>query len=247
LGPRPSVFSTIKGGHALAKKSTSSPVQGPKAARKQLKEFYKSWKAPIEARLKEFSQHYDTCSDEEVFAELAFCLFTPQSKALSCWRAVGILTNKDLLLEGTCEDISEHINIVRFRNHKAQYLVNARKLFNNDGRVDIRGVLEKFGPDKAFEAREWLVKNVKGLGYKEASHFLRNIGWGSELAILDRHILKNLKTLGGLREGKKTRTLTRKNYLAVEKMMKEFSADIGIPLDHLDLLLWCKETGEVFK
>lgn len=216
-------------------------------ARSELKEFYKGWKTCIEARLGEFSHHYDTCSDEDLFAELAFCLFTPQSKALNCWRAVGILTNKDLLLEGTCEDIAHQINIVRFRNHKAQYLVNARKVFEHGGRIDVRGALERFGPKKAFEAREWLVKNVKGLGYKEASHFLRNIGWGSELAILDRHILKNLKVMGGIPDGKVPRTLTKKNYLAVEERMKVFSEEIGIPLDHLDLLLWCKETGEVFK
>jgi N-glycosylase/DNA lyase len=231
----------------LVKSLKGGPDQRARVARKELKEFYKDWKTRIEKRLSEFTNHYNTCSDEDLFAELAFCLFTPQSKALNCWKAVGILTNNDLLLEGSCEDISTHINIVRFRNHKAQYLVNARKLFSNDGRIDVREALEKFGPEKAVEAREWLVKNVKGLGYKEASHFLRNIGWGSDLAILDRHILKNLKALGGIPDGKVPRTLTKRNYLAVEQRMKEFSKDIGIPMDHLDLLLWCKETGEVFK
>ncbi|GAJ17855.1 unnamed protein product, partial [marine sediment metagenome] len=28
-----------------------------------------------------------------------------------------------------------------------------------------------------IKLREWVVKNFKGLGYKEASHFLRNIGY----------------------------------------------------------------------
>jgi len=41
---------------------------------------------------------------------------------------------------------------------------------------------------------EWLVKNLTGLGYKEAGHFLRNIGSG-KIAILDRHILRNLHAL----------------------------------------------------
>ena len=39
-----------------------------------------------------------------------------------------------------------------------------------------------------FEKREWVVKNVKGLRYKEDSHFLRNIDY-KNIAIIDFHIL----------------------------------------------------------
>jgi N-glycosylase/DNA lyase len=95
------------------------------------------------------------------------------------------------------------------------------------------------------EAREWLVDNIKGMGYKEASHFLRNIGLGEEFAILDRHILKNLQLLGIIEEV--PASLSRKRYFEIEKKMVRFSDRINIPMAHLDLLLWYKETGEVFK
>ena len=86
---------------------------------------------------------------------------------------------------------------------------------------------------------------MKGLGYKEASHFLRNIGVGLDLAILDRHIIKNLKRYGVIEEVPKS--LTPKKYLEIEEKMKEFARRIDIPMPELDLLFWSMETGEVFK
>ncbi len=101
------------------------------------------------------------------------------------------------------------------------------------------------GFSNSFAAREWLVKNVKGLGYKEAGHFLRNIGLGEDLAILDRHILKNLMLMGVI--DAVPASLSKKTYLDIEKKMIEFSKQVGIPMGQLDLLLWYKEAGEVFK
>ncbi len=94
------------------------------------------------------------------------------------------------------------------------------------------------------ESREWLIKNVKGLGRKEASHFLRNIGH-QDLAILDRHILKNLVRVGAI--GRLPKTLTTKRYSAIEQKFLQFSHTIGIPMDELDLLFWSLETGEILK
>ena len=97
-----------------------------------------------------------------------------------------------------------------------------------------------------FRTREWLVENIKGLGYKEASHFLRNIGLGKDLAILDRHILKNLKRYGVI--DKMPASLgTKKVYLDIERRMLEFSKKINVPPDELDLLFWARQTGFVFK
>jgi len=90
-----------------------------------------------------------------------------------------------------------------------------------------------------------LVKSIKGIGYKEASHFLRNIGLGEDLAILDRHILKNLKLLGVIE--KIPKSLSRKKYFEIEGKMYEFAKEIQIPIGCLDLLLWYKQTGEIFK
>jgi N-glycosylase/DNA lyase len=94
--------------------------------------------------------------------------------------------------------------------------------------------------------REWLVSNIKGYGYKEASHFLRNIGLGRDIAILDRHILKNLKKFSVINKIPDS-VGPRKIYLEIEEKMRRFSRDIGIPLDALDLLFWSLQTGFIFK
>ena len=100
-------------------------------------------------------------------------------------------------------------------------------------------------PVPAAELRDWLVQNVLGLGYKEASHFLRNIGKNNGLAILDRHILRNLHRLGLIRSIPKS--LSRKQYVEIENRFTKFANTIGITLDELDLVFWSMETGEIRK
>lgn len=205
----------------------------------ELKALYAGVKDKIVARLSEFKRR----SEEAVFLELCFCLFTPQSKAKSCWAAVEGLRAGGLLYTGTPTQIAKAVTGVRFHNHKAGYLVEARGRFVCSGECRVSAALSGF--KDAFEAREWLVKNVKGMSYKEASHFLRNIGRGGRLAILDRHILKNMKALGVIDEV--PRALNRNTYLELEQELLKFSDAVGIPPDHLDMLLWYKEAGEVFK
>ena len=203
----------------------------------EIKRIYFSVQEKIRSRLNEFDRLRGKGSDEEIFAELVFCILTPQSKAQSCWKTVENLLNKNLLLKGNEDQISEELNRVRFRYKKAEYIIEARKHFP----IGIK--INEF--DDVYNARDWLVQNVKGRGYKEASHFLRNIGFGEELAILDRHILKNLNSLEVIEEI--PRSLPKKKYFEIEKKMKKFSEKVKIPMSHLDLVLWYKETGEVFK
>jgi N-glycosylase/DNA lyase len=107
----------------------------------------------------------------------------------------------------------------------------------------IKNTLDSF--QSRIELRSWLVKNVKGYGLKEASHFLRNVGMGQDIAILDRHILKNLVALGVIENVPKN--MTAKTYLEIEDKMRSFCNKVRIPMSHLDLLLWSEETGEIFK
>ena len=145
----------------------------------ELKESYLSKKELIEKRLSEFSKKK---TDDELFSELAFCLLTPQSKARNCWLSIEKLREKGLLYSNSVS-IKPWLNTVRFCDNKSRYIEEAQGKF-----ADVKKILKK----EPEEAREWLVKNIKGYGYKEASHFLRNVGI-TDFAILDRHILKNLK------------------------------------------------------
>jgi N-glycosylase/DNA lyase len=208
-----------------------------------LKRFWKNTEHLISSREKHFDNVWKNGTEEEIFAELVFCLFTPQSKAVSCWAAVNELAGKNMIFTASPEQIAKVISKVRFRNNKAKYAVQAREFFTAGGKVKIKEKLDSFG--NIYELREWIIKNIKGIGYKEAGHFLRNIGIGKDLAILDRHILKNLKRLGAIEEIPKT--LNKKTYLEIEKKMQDFCKKADIPMSHMDMLLWCKESGGIFK
>ena len=210
---------------------------------RELQELYRDKKGDIVGRLEDFQRFRRKSTDEEIFRELAFCIFTPQSKAKACWASIQKLDEHDLLFKGSAEQIKQNLHCVRFHNKKAEYLVRARNLFSRNGKLSLKPLLNSCSDIR--ECREWLVKNLTGLGYKEASHFLRNIGFGEKIAILDRHILRNLCLLGVIPEVPES--LGRVRYLLIEEKMAEFSAKAAIPLPHLDLLLWYKETGEIFK
>ncbi|MBU2634548.1 MAG: N-glycosylase/DNA lyase [Nanoarchaeota archaeon] len=185
-----------------------------------IKNEYGKRKKEIKSRLKEFKNNKD------VFYELCFCLLTPQSNAYKCWDAVEELKKKDFFNKNIkVENILK--SKTRFYKNKSKYLYEMKNKFN----------------DLKFE-REFLVENVKGLSYKESSHFLRNIGHRN-YAILDRHILKNLLNLKVVQEIPKN--LNKKNYLEIENKFRKFSDKIGIEMDELDLLFWSLETGKVFR
>ncbi|TAL47683.1 N-glycosylase/DNA lyase [archaeon] len=200
---------------------------------------FQSKDAQIRSRLEEFRGMMKE-SDQRIFAELAFCLCTPQSKATSCWSAVTSLVENGLLFTGTENQIRPFLNAIRFGENKSRYIVQARKIFSGGIKKKLLSM-----PDPV-QLRDWLAENVMGLGLKESSHFLRNVGLSdNKVAILDRHILKNLVKYGVIAEIPKS--LTEKRYREIEQKMKDFAQEIGITLDELDLLFWSEETGIVFK
>ena len=208
----------------------------------ELQVLYRERRDEIQKRLREFKQVLQW-RDEDVFAELCFCLLTPQSSAKTCWDAVTKLKQRTLLLKGAPAELEPLLRQVRFGEGKARYIVEARNMFSKDGSLELKPCLASFY--NPFELREWLVENVKGLGYKEASHFLRNVGLGEEFAILDRHILRNLNRLGVITEI--PATITKRRYLETEEKLRRFAEKIGIPMADLDLLFWSRETGWIFK
>lgn len=196
---------------------------------------FRGKKDEIRARLDAFRR----VPREEYFFELAYCLLTPQSSALHAGAAI------EALREAQCFDqpgraaavLRRKSHYIRFHNTKAKHLAHAWKQFPS---VAQRLAAEESGHD----LRRWLVANVTGLGWKEASHFLRNVGY-SGLAILDRHVLRNLKHHGVLTVI--PATLTPRRYLAIEGRFSHFASEIGISVDELDLLFWSRETGRILK
>lgn len=202
-----------------------------------LRKTHEQKREEIRKRLDEFKEVLSK-GDDRIFEELAFCLCTPQSRATVCWSAVESLAKNNLLFSGDVSQIKPFLNAVRFNENKSRYIVEARGKF-----TQIKDILAN--SSDAIEMREWLLENIKGLGMKECGHFLRNIGLGDSLAILDVHVLNKLKEYGVIDELPKS--MTKKKYLEIEEKMKEFSKKVGIPMDELDLLFWSERTGFIFK
>jgi N-glycosylase/DNA lyase len=204
---------------------------------------YASKRAAIEDRLEQF-RRVGRLADERLFEELCFCIVAVQSGAFRSDEAVTALTKADLLWNGRAEEIATFLrHRTRFHNHKAAFIVRARERFFPKGSGQLGRMLDSFPSSK--ETRAWLVHEVHGLGLKEASHFLRNTGRGEDLAILDRHILRNLIRHRVLRA--MPRTLTSKRYLDIESRMERFAEEARIPIAALDLVFWSRETGTIFK
>ncbi len=209
----------------------------------ELKREYNSIRKDIEKRLAEFSLIRERGSSEDIFYELMFCLMTPQSKAELCWASVIRVRKRDILKVKNSEEILDDMTGVRFKFKKSSYILEARDRFYKNGSFNIKETISEFSD--VFKMREWLVNEVKGIGLKEAGHFLRNIGLGRDITILDRHILKNLKRFSVIEDI--PASITPSKYFDIEKKMIRFSEKIGIPPDHLDLLFWYREAGKIFK
>ncbi len=196
-----------------------------------LKNLYNASKKQIKAKILEFK----TLPGTRYFNELIFCLLTPQSNAKKCWQAVEQLSK---LNQPTKNQIAKILKSkTRFHNNKADYMLEAKANWKN--------IKLSINTLSNINLRNWLAENVKGLGMKEASHFLRNIGKSNnKIAILDRHILRNLQQLNLIKEEK---IKSKKHYQETEQIFLNLAHKLNIPADHLDLLFWSKETGEVFK
>lgn len=189
----------------------------------------------IRDRLREFA----AVPPGEYLYELLYCLLTPQSSALNAGSVVSLLRGRNFMASPFDPEpvLADRRHYIRFHRTKAKRLLEAHRMF--------RTIAEHLdGGRSPAGIRAWLVRNVGGLGMKEASHFLRNIG-RRDLAILDRHILRNLVRAGILE--KIPKTLTEKSYLSIEKKFSDFALGTGIPMDELDLLFWSLETGQILK
>jgi N-glycosylase/DNA lyase len=196
-------------------------------------------KSMVDERIAEFLEVRETDSDAW-FEELTYCLLTAYSSARMGQLCVDALCDCGALADGSLEEVAETLRCQghRFAERRAEYIVEARKLA-----PDLKGIIQGF--ESTREARRWLVENVKGLGWKESSHFLRNVGY-LDVAIIDRHILSNMREHGLVTaDGKKG--LTKRRYLEYEGMLKRVAETLGMALGEMDLYLWYRKTGQVLK
>lgn len=190
----------------------------------------------VRSKIKEFEK-VGKGSNEDLFRELVFCILTANFSAEGALRILESLGNEIFTLPQ--EDLTERLAELghRYPKRRAEFIVEARKLL-----PILRELISSFKDERIL--REWLVRNVKGLGYKEASHFLRNVGF-KNVSIIDFHVLDLLAKFGIIDE--RPRNLSRRRYLMIESLLEKISKIVGVSLAELDLYLWYMETGKVIK
>lgn len=206
---------------------------------------HKARRKEIRARLGEFEKVWRDGSDARLWEELVFCIFTAGASARMGLKSIDAV--RPLLWNGERAEMTEALKKAgahRFPVERPGYIVIARNYLREHCGLRLREQLESFSDP--MERRDWLAreKRIKGLGYKEASHFLRNIGLMGH-AILDKHVLRCLADLKIVESSRPPSTRTR--YLEIEERLKGVARDVGIDFDELDLVLWSMKTGEVLK
>jgi len=189
----------------------------------------------INSRIKEFSQIKNSSIDD-IFRELCFCIMTANCGAEQCIRIHERINDGFNFLSQ--DQLTEKFREFgyRFPNIRSKYITEA---------IDFKEELENIIKSREHETdiRDWLVKNIKGLGYKEASHFLRNIGY-KNYAIVDFHIVDLLVKYNLI---EKPKTMTKRKYLEIEGILQDLGVEVSLNLAELDLYLWYMETGKVLK
>ncbi|PVU69600.1 DNA lyase [Sulfolobales archaeon SCGC AB-777_K20] len=193
-------------------------------------------RALVLERVEEFK--LNNIADEDVwFRELVLCVLTANSSFVSAYKVLGYVMEE--FDKGTYrfERVLEERGY-RFYELKAKYLKNLVKY-----RGRIKSWIKPLADRSQALAREVLADEIYGIGMKEASHFLRNVGY-FDLAIVDKHVMRFSINSGLVRPFK---TLTRSRYLEIERKLKELAHQLGMSVGILDLFIWHIETGTVLK
>jgi len=191
-------------------------------------------KTRIDKRILEF-KHIDKTSNDAIFQELCFCILTANytaEKTIEIQKNIGTC-----FLNPSQQTVSLKLKECgyRFPNIRAEYICSSVHHKQN-----LSEILSSYTGEKL---REWFVTHIKGLGYKESSHFLRNIGF-DDYAIIDFHIVDLLVNFNYISRPK---TMTKKTYITIENILRSIAEQTGLTLGELDLYLWYIETGKILK
>ncbi len=202
---------------------------------RELKNWHRAKRNEIRSRLAEFGEEK---TDREIFEELCFCILTANASARMGLNSISALSKK-ITTAGEAELAGLLKGRHRFYNTRARYIAHTRNFLKKSCGLKMKKLLSSFKTQAELRRYFAETKDIKGIGYKEASHFLRNIGY-SGYAILDKHILGCLRDMKVISENDK-------KYCEIEEKMKKFSKKIGLNMDELDLALWSYKTGEILK
>lgn len=195
------------------------------------------------------TQKHMAADERTLWWELSACLLSSQVPYPLALSAANAIDRAGLLLVSDAEDILDeqiiHLLVrpltvngtprfYRFPIARARQLAATRQRVTEHAGT-LNALLAQF--KDPTHARDWLVERAPGLGLKQASMFLRNIGFSYELAILDRHVLRYMDMLG-LRSERSYTIRSPRQYQRDEIVLREHALELACPVGILDWAIW---------
>ena len=196
-------------------------------------------------------RHWHECEETDLWYELASCIlgsvisFERADLCFQFLRSSGLLRlpgGADELevfetkIAKALADGPPAQNFVSKQRHPFPFLRarqirrTAEAIYFNEG--GLRQILSRGAPSFV---RSELVRLACGIGPKQASLFMRNVGFDN-LAVLDRHVIRFMVVRGLVTEQPKVRTLAQ--YEHMEVAFVQYAGNIGISVAELDLSVW---------
>lgn len=196
-------------------------------------------------------------SEEQLWAELVGCILSSQVRHESCSAAHERLTKLGLLSIKRVEDFDEFYRDVhhalsrpftrednafsftgkyRFPKTKSEQIVGtATRLFHNTEGKGLSIVLHE-SPDFCSARRE-LITLCRGIGPKQASLFLRNVGFSGDVAVLDAHVMRYMEYMK-LLDCPRLTLSSMSNYEQGEHTFRCHAWSVGFTPAVLDTAVW---------
>ena len=199
---------------------------------------------------------YEVVEIREVEEELLFCLlggfgitYEHGQSAYATIRQLRPFSSDwedDLLFEAILSALTQpqfepprrdgSLRRYRFPKQKAAVIVKARRWVRSQHPLDKR-LLQLGG---AKDRRSFL-SECPGMGFKSASWLLRNIGLGSELAIIDVHVLRALLNAKRIPDDAQV----PKDYELAEEAFLAWCDELDAPSEAFDLFVWHWQRGSL--
>lgn len=195
-----------------------------------------------------------TLREDELLFEAAVCIVGSQMVYEMALEVVRRLKALELLDPGACPNETWKKRVVIALDMPVQFITNGRSrtskprfknriayllsatLSNVYGRnFSLREMLNDAG--RAEDARRILVASVFGFGPKQASLFLRRVGFSTNLAVIDTHILDYMRIRTGVTASPAALSKIDR-YEQIEEGFRTLAQRFGYDVGCVDLATW---------
>jgi len=198
---------------------------------------------------------WSNLSEEQLWCELVSCilgskvLYETANSCVSHLYKLGLLHPQKIIIEQDNmekrleNELSKPI-FLHFKNKRCKYpypksrskyiVKTAVEIYKNSD-TTLKDIL--INCKNEYEAREIIREKSAGIGYKQASLFLRNISYSNNLAILDSHVIKYMRLMNMV-----TDTIfnlqNKKKYIKLEKILHNYAISRDMSISTLDIAIW---------